>query len=274
MRILRTRQGFQADHSSSSYLFYAVDHPVPEKGQKIAHRYSSRAEVDDRTARYLKWGDASLSSDAFRTLLGEYYDVMASESYGWWTLMIAVPKTSEMKTLTYPFADARGYDDQGVQIEEYGERLVATVFCSFEADGANFGGYDDDPLEEIVELLTRIRSELIAGDVSFLQAVADFYSAEEDEVEYDEGGEDDEADEDEDERPERLPLAVLDSLSKGELQEQCEARGIEFRKSWTKARLLEALTPKAPEGRKPKARPAVSRLSEAGRALVAEMRRV
>jgi hypothetical protein len=56
MRILRIRPGFQADHSSSSYLFYAADHPVPEKGRKIAHRYSSRAEVDDRTARYLKWG--------------------------------------------------------------------------------------------------------------------------------------------------------------------------------------------------------------------------
>jgi hypothetical protein len=99
MRILRIRPGFQADHSSSSYLFYAADHPVPEKGRKIAHRYSSRAEVDDRTARYLKWGESSINPEAYKTLLGEYYDVMASESYGWWTLMITVPNTPEMKAL-------------------------------------------------------------------------------------------------------------------------------------------------------------------------------
>ena len=44
MRILRIRHGFQADHSSSSYLFYAVDKPVSAKGQQVAHRFSSRAE--------------------------------------------------------------------------------------------------------------------------------------------------------------------------------------------------------------------------------------
>src|SRR6201993_1386188 len=97
MRILRVRRGFQADHSSSSYLFYAVDHPVSAAGQQIAHRFSSRAEVDESYARYLKWGDASLSHTAYEALLDEHYDVMAEESYSWWTMMIAVPKTPEMR---------------------------------------------------------------------------------------------------------------------------------------------------------------------------------
>src|SRR4051794_13393706 len=113
MRILRVRRGFQADHSSSSYLFYAVDRPVGAQGQKVAHRFSSRAEVDDRTARYLKWGETSLNSSAYEALLSEHYDVMASESYDWWTLMIAVPKTPETEALLAPFHDARGYNDQG-----------------------------------------------------------------------------------------------------------------------------------------------------------------
>ena len=52
MQILRSRHGFQADHSSSSYLFYAADHPVSAKGRQVAHRFSSRAEVNERTARY------------------------------------------------------------------------------------------------------------------------------------------------------------------------------------------------------------------------------
>src|SRR6516225_5271873 len=97
MRILRVRRGFQADHSSSSYLFYAVDHEVSKKGQEVAHRYSSRAEVDEHTARYLKWGESELNHQAFEALLDDHYDVMAEESYGWWTLMMAVPKTEEMR---------------------------------------------------------------------------------------------------------------------------------------------------------------------------------
>ena len=69
MRILRVRRGFQADHSSSSYLFYAADHPVSAQGQAVAHRYSSRAEVDDRTVRYQKWGESDLNPQAYRALL-------------------------------------------------------------------------------------------------------------------------------------------------------------------------------------------------------------
>jgi hypothetical protein len=74
MRILRVRTGFQADHSSSSYLFYAVDRPVNAAGQRVAHRYSSRAEVGEQFARYQKWGESSLSPDAFPALLGEHYE--------------------------------------------------------------------------------------------------------------------------------------------------------------------------------------------------------
>jgi hypothetical protein len=106
MRILRVRRGFQADHSSSSYLFYAVDRPVSAAGQAIAHRYSSRAEVDEHYARYIKWGESSLAMGAFEALLDEHFDVMAEESYGWWTLMIAVPKTPEMQAALAEFDDA------------------------------------------------------------------------------------------------------------------------------------------------------------------------
>lgn len=66
MRILRLRRGFQADHSSSSYLFYAVDRAVSAKGQQLAHRYSSRAEVDESSASYHKWGDSELSEEAYK----------------------------------------------------------------------------------------------------------------------------------------------------------------------------------------------------------------
>ncbi|MBX6316648.1 MAG: hypothetical protein IRY99_27605 [Isosphaeraceae bacterium] len=56
MRSLRARHGFQADHSSSSYLFYAVDRPISAEGQQVAHRFSSRAEVSRHAVRYQEVG--------------------------------------------------------------------------------------------------------------------------------------------------------------------------------------------------------------------------
>ena len=166
MRILRVRLGFQADHSSSSYLFYAVDRPVSAAGQAIAHRYSSRAEVDEHYARYIKWGESSLATEAFEALLDEHYDVMAEESYGWWTLMIAVPKTPEMKEALAEFRDARGDNDQGVDVQEYRKRMAVTIYCQFEGEGVDLmdGDYDRDIHEILVELLAKIRAELIEGE--------------------------------------------------------------------------------------------------------------
>jgi hypothetical protein len=272
MRILRIRRGFQADHSSSSYLFYAVDHEVSEKGQAIAHRFSSRAEVDERSARYLKWGESSLSPDAYKALLDEHYDVMTEESYDWWTLMIAVPKTPQMRAVLAPFADARGYNDQGVDVVEYPKRLVVTIYCQFEGSGVNFvDDYDGDPHESLVDLLAKIRAELIEGNTSFLQAVAEFYDGlEEDEEDEGESGDD---------RDTASSPASFQDMSKAELQRECEARGITFRKSWTKAQLQEALATSRqnptkgkrkegkPKGRQPK-------LSRAAQTIVGELERV
>jgi len=263
MRILRFRLGFQADHSSSSYLFYAVDHPVSAAGRAVARRYSSRAEVHDRTVRYQKWGESDLNSQAYQALLDTHYDVMVSESYDWWTLMIALPRTPQTQALLAPFTEARGYNDQGVEVADYGKRLVVIVYCAFEGSGVEFGGYDEDSLETLVGLLTKVRAELIDGNPSFLEAVVSFYD----------GGAMDE-DEADDERPTPPPTAALDASSKGELQQLCEARGIAFRKSWTKAQLRDALaaTAATPPGARPKGRK--SRLSPAARKIVAQLERV
>ncbi len=186
MQVLRVRSGFQADHSSSSYLFYAVDQPVSAEGQRVAHRYSSRAEVDRRSARYIKWGESDLASGAFQALLTKHYDVMISESYSWWTLKVAVPKTPEMKKLLAPFRDARGYDDLGVDVDDYRSRLVVTVFCTFSADGGEFPC--SDVFKYLVKRLAKVRKEILQGNVSFLEAVASYYDAGEEEDEEEEAG--------------------------------------------------------------------------------------
>ena len=261
MRILRVRRGFQADHSSSSYLFYAVDHPVSTEGRTIAHRYSSRAEVEDRTVRYHKWGDSSLDSLAYKALLGAHYDVMVSESYDWWTLMLALPKTPQMQALLAPFTEALGYDDQGVDVEEYGERLVVVICCAFEGNGVEFAGNDEDALETLVDLLVKIRVELKGGDASFLEAVVSFY-----------GGDAPDENEDNEDRVATSPTVALETLSKGELQQECTARGIAFRKSWTKAQLCDALlaTTSTSPGVRPKGRR--TRLSRTAEKIVSQLR--
>ena len=272
MRILRVRRGFQADHSSSSYLFYAVDREVSKAGQAIAHRYSSRAEVDEQYARYLKWGESSLSPEAYKALLDEHYDVMVEESYDWWTLMIAVPKTPQMRAILAPFTDARGYDDQGVDVQEFPKRLVVTICCQFEGNGVNFiRNHDNDALDGLVGRLAKIRSELIQGDTSFLTAVADFYD----------GLEEDEEDEEEssNDRSIRSSAQPFEDMSKAELKQECERHGIPYRKSWTKAQLQEALIASQPasarsKSKRGKAKESKPRLSRAGQTIVNELERV
>jgi len=265
MRILRVRCGFQADHSSSSYLFYAVDRPVSAAGQAIANRFSSRAEVDKRYARYLKWGESSLSSTAYEALMNEHYDVMAEESYGWWTMMIAVPKNPEMKALLAPFADARGDNDQGVELQEFSKRLVVTVYCQLADDGADLADdNDDEPLDFLVSLLAKVRAELLAGNTSFLTAVAEFY-----------GGFDEDEDEDEEESSDdrdESSATSFDDMSKAELQQECEKRGITYRKSWPKAQLLKALVASGiPRSRGKSKKGSTPKLSRAAKTIVDQL---
>jgi hypothetical protein len=253
MRILRIRPGFQADHSSSSYLFYAVDHPVSAAGQRIAHRFSSRAEVDEQFASYQKWGESSLSPDAFPALLGEHYDVMASESYDRWTLMIAVPKTRQMEQLLRPFHDLDDGEFNRLDVHHYRKRLVVEVFCEFDYEGPLWSRYED-PLEELVEVLAEIRKELLQGNVSFLEAVAQFYGA----------GAEEEGSVPETTAPPPEPPA---EWTKAELQEECTRRGVSFRKSWTKDQLRDSLAAATPTGRPGRAgKP--PKLSRAARSIV------
>lgn len=242
MRILRIRRGFQADHSSSSYLFYAVDHPVNAEGQKVAHRFSSRADVDERSARYLKWGESDLQLGAYKALLGEHFDVMASESYDWWTLMIAVPKTPATIAILKPFHDARGYDNQGVDVEDYGSRLVVTVLCAFDGNGVEFSSQREDPHDRLVTLLAKVRAELMEGNTSFLEAVASFYGADEDEEDEGEEGE----------LPGEPQPERYGDMTKAELQQECVALGITYRSSWSKGQLRDALAKASTDSAAPK----------------------
>jgi hypothetical protein len=238
---------------------------VSKEGQAIAHRFSSRAEVDEQYARYLKWGESSLSSGAYEALLNGHYDVMVSESYGWWTLMIAVPKALGMKARLASFTDAGGYEDQGVEVQEFKKRLVVTISCQFEDDGVNFvENHDSNPDEALVDLLVKIRAELIEGNTSFLQAVARFYEAFEDE-------EDEDEEESGDDRGVKSSATSYEGMSKAQLQKEFESWGLPYRKSSTKATLLKLLIAATTAPRKAKPKVRKLKLSRAARTIVAQL---
>jgi hypothetical protein len=81
----------------------------------------------------------------------EYYDVMYSESYGWWTFAMAfdAPKKKQQEALRqYEFS---GIDDLGVSISCDGNRVTVAIHCHADTDslyelghGAEDYGYDDD----------------------------------------------------------------------------------------------------------------------------------
>ena len=89
MKILSIRKGFQGDHSSTSYEFFAVDKPLSRtECQKVAS-LSSRASPTKRKVSFIYHGDWSDLPGGWEPLMEKYYDVMYSESYDWWSLAMA-----------------------------------------------------------------------------------------------------------------------------------------------------------------------------------------
>ena len=119
-----------------------------------------------------------------------------------------------------------------------------------------------DGMRRLCIALASAMLALVLG-TSFLSAVAEFYGAFDDD-------EEDEEDETSDEG-EDSSAAALDEMSKAELQEECDRRSIEYKKSWNKAQLRDALTaerPARPKGTATKKRP---KLSRAARTIVGQL---
>ncbi|MBX6312436.1 MAG: hypothetical protein IRY99_05875 [Isosphaeraceae bacterium] len=144
---------------------------------------------------------------------------------------------------------------------------MAVVYCAPEANGAEFGDYEEDPFEYLADLLAQIRAEIMKGDTSFLQAVASFYEAGKE----DEGEEEEEEEETEGKEAGPPPAALRGDMTKAELQQECAARGIAFRKSWTKDQLRTALAAPSRPAPKPKRPGQPARLSKAAKEIVDQL---
>ena len=197
MKILSTRSGFLADHSSTSYEFLAVDKPLKATARTAVRRLSSRVRPTARKASFLYNGEWSDLPGGWEPLMAKYYDVMYTESYDWWTLAIAFDTTKKDLVAKLRQYEFRGVEDLGVDVNYKHKRLVLAVHCRLDpghlysytphGDDMWFNEeYDDDEDDgfevddRLLDLLVRIRDRLKKGDCQALYAVYDTYGQDED----------------------------------------------------------------------------------------------
>ncbi|MDO9535311.1 MAG: hypothetical protein Q7J85_08280 [Bacillota bacterium] len=204
MKIISIRKGFASDHSSTSYEFLAIDRPLDKKARAAVSSLSSRAHPTPRSVSFIYHADGYDIPGGWEPLMRNYYDVMYSESYDWWQLVIAfpLPPQQQEELMKYSFD---GVEDMGVDVSIYGERAVVTINCRLQP----FGPYYNEPWESfdaeddeddnnpeaeldvetndsLLLLLTKIREQLRKGDYRALYEVWKKYAYPEDEDEEDE----------------------------------------------------------------------------------------
>jgi hypothetical protein len=199
MKVLSIRKGFQSDHSSTSYEFFAIDKPLNPSERKDVARLSSRARPTRRKVSFIYHGDFSDLPGGWRTLVKRYYDVMYSESYGWWILAMAFK--ADLKAIKeikkYDFS---GSEDMGVTVDSEGDRVIVSISCSLSPelacdDDPSYDDYEEeeddidesDTIEsnnELLDLLAQNREYLKNGDYRLLYGVWKEYGfdSEEDEA--------------------------------------------------------------------------------------------
>ena len=185
MKIISVRKGFTADHSSTSYEFLAVDKPLEQEERDEVASLSSRAHPSRRRVDFTYNVDGYDIPGGWRPLLEDYYDVMHSESYDWWTLGIAFDisaKEQAEELLVYNF---RGIEDLGVDIEIEDGRAIISIYVCLDyhylaepnQDWSVFAGHDLDYESEdyLLTLLTAARKQIMNGNYDFFYAVWEVY---------------------------------------------------------------------------------------------------
>ncbi len=170
MRILSLRRGFEADHSSSSYEFFALDKLTPEQREAVKNL------IDESARRHLRfhymgdWND--IPSDWPDKLLTMGYDVLVSESYDWWGVHLSLPHDPNlMERLSQYDYDA---DGNGFSVRVSGERMI--LYFGMQLDyGAMYSKFGEDAFEGLADLFAQVRDELLANDLSAVWAMYKTY---------------------------------------------------------------------------------------------------
>ena len=173
MRILGERTAFQADHSSTNYLFYSPKR-LDEKTHSLAASFSRRADVGIHTAAYTYNVEGyHLPTGAEDQLFAGSFEVMVSESYDWWTFAFTVPHSAEAVNRLQPFDNVVGPDDSGFGIARVksGNKIKITFSCRLESDG-DWIDTHGDVFESFAQRLLDLRDGVVRGDYSGIELIA------------------------------------------------------------------------------------------------------
>lgn len=193
MKIYWIKDGYETDHSSTSYTFYSSTKRLTYEERKLAERFSSRAHATARKVSFHYNGEwTGLPGGAEEELLDKYFDIMVSESYDWWTMAVSFDYNEKLLRKLNQY-QCDGPNDTGIQIKRTDKKIVLHIYCRLDygAIPSSFSGiksledYDeneddeeyyedyngDDPFEIIQGLLIVVKKEILGGNFSCLQAV-------------------------------------------------------------------------------------------------------
>lgn len=180
MRIWSIRRSFDADHSSSTYEFFALDNLTQEQEHAV------RALTGEPARRHLEFqykGDWSdIPTDWPQKLLTMGYDILVSESYDWWSVHLSLPYNPTLFVRLGAYECE--YDSCGFHAQEIDGRMI--LYFGMQLDyGAAYGIFGEDMFEGLARLFTTARDELLAGDLSVVWAVFEMYcgGAEDEDIE-------------------------------------------------------------------------------------------
>jgi hypothetical protein len=169
MHILSVRHAFEADHSSSTYEFFALDKLTPEQRAAVQEL---TGESPRRHLRFHHGGDWDLSPDLTDRLLTLGYDVMVSESYDWWSVHLSLPHDPGLAERLQQYeceSDGNGFD-----LRVVGERMI--LYFGMQLDySAVYNAFGEDVFEGLAGLFEAVRNELLAGDLSAVRATYQTY---------------------------------------------------------------------------------------------------
>lgn len=184
MKIISVRQGFTGDHSSTSYEFLAVERPLEREERAAVSSLSRRVSPSKRRASFVYHVDGYDIPGGWENLMANYYDVMCSEDYDWWTLAMAFPTTEKEQDelLKYEFT---GNNDLGISVTPLEERTIVSISCVLDYEYLHesfaFKDLDFETNSTLLNLLTAIRRQLMEGDYRSLYVVWEVYRFEEEE---------------------------------------------------------------------------------------------
>jgi hypothetical protein len=166
MKIISIRRGFTADHSSTSYVFYAIDNKLDASAISAVSKLSSRANPTARTVSFIYHGEWADLPGGWEPLMEKYYDVMWSQSYDWWTLAMAWNANPETIQLLKQY-NIEGIDDLGVCIYSKKNRVIISVYCGLDVLSVE----DEGNLNKLTKLLKKNREYLMKGDYRLLHGI-------------------------------------------------------------------------------------------------------